>query len=54
MNTAEYIKWVQKRTGNQVTDEEMRVLVNIAQNEIFSLNTEITRHFQNYPLAIMF
>lgn len=39
MNTSEYIRWAQKRTGKQVTDDEMRVLVNTAQNQIFSYNT---------------
>ena len=39
MTTAEYVNWVLKRTGYQGTPEEIRVLVNIAQNEIFSYNT---------------
>jgi hypothetical protein len=39
MNTEEYINWVMKRTGNQGTPEEIRVLINMAQNEIFSYNT---------------
>lgn len=39
MTTAEYVNWVMKRTGFQGTPEEIRVLVNVAQNEIFSYNT---------------
>jgi len=39
MTTVEYINWIQKRTGNQVTVDEMRVLVNEAQNKIFTYNT---------------
>jgi hypothetical protein len=39
MTTAEYINWVINQTGKQSTVEEMRVLVNSAQNIIFSKNT---------------
>ncbi len=39
MLTADYINWVKKRTGMQATDEEVRVLINSAQNKIFSFNT---------------
>jgi len=39
MNTANLINWIMKRTGFQGTTEEVRVLVNVAQNEIFSYNT---------------
>ena len=39
MTTAEFVNWVMKRTGFQGTPEEVRVLVNVAQNEIFSYNT---------------
>jgi len=39
MTTAEFVNWTLKRTGFQGTPEEIRVLVNIAQNEIFSYNT---------------
>jgi hypothetical protein len=39
MNTADYINWVKKRTGMQATNEEMRILINSAQNKIFSFNT---------------
>lgn len=43
MNTAELINWIMKRTGFQGTTEEVRVLVNVAQNEIFSYNTYFNR-----------
>jgi len=39
MLTADYINWVKRRTGMQVTSEELRVLINSAQNKIFSFNT---------------
>lgn len=39
MNTADYINWVKKRTGMQTTNDEMRILINSAQNKIFSFNT---------------
>jgi hypothetical protein len=43
MNTAEFINWVLKRTGRQATVEEVRVLVNSAQNVIFSYNTTLNK-----------
>lgn len=43
MTTAEYVNWVIKRTGFQGTPEETRVLLNVAQNEIFSYNTYFNR-----------
>ena len=43
MNTAELINWIRTRTGFQGTTEEIRVLVNVAQNEIFSYNTYFNR-----------
>ncbi len=43
MITAEYINWVLKRTGKQATVEETRVLVNSAQNVIFSYNTALNK-----------
>jgi hypothetical protein len=43
MLTADYINWVKKRTGLQTTSEEMRVLINSAQNKIFSFNTEFNK-----------
>lgn len=43
MNTAELINWIRSRTGFQGTTEEIRVLVNVAQNEIFSYNTYFNR-----------
>lgn len=39
MNTSEYLNWVNSRLGKQVTIEELRVMVNSAQNKIFSFNT---------------
>jgi hypothetical protein len=43
MNTSDYINWVQQRTGQQTTNDEMRVLVNTAQNKIFSYNTNLNK-----------
>lgn len=43
MNTAELINWIKKRTGYQGTTEEIRVLLNVAQNEVFSYNTYFNR-----------
>jgi hypothetical protein len=43
MNTTELINWIRSRTGFQGTTEEIRVLVNVAQNEIFSYNTYFNR-----------
>lgn len=43
MNTVEFINWVVSRTGFQGTTEEVRVLINVAQNEIFSYNTYFNR-----------
>jgi len=43
MTTADLINWVMKRTGFQGTTEEVRVLINVAQNEIFSYNTYYNR-----------
>ena len=43
MTTAEYINWVQSRTGFQGTTEEIRTLINLGQNKIFSYNTYLNR-----------
>jgi hypothetical protein len=43
MTTAEYINWVIKQTGYQTTAEDMRVMVNSAQNIIYSKNTHLNK-----------
>jgi len=43
MTTAEYINWVMVRTGFQGTTEQIRELINLGQNKIFSYNTYLNR-----------
>ena len=43
MTTSQYITYLMNRSGNQVTRTEMLSLVNLAQNEVFSVDTYLTR-----------
>lgn len=43
MTTSQYITYLMNRSGNQVTRAEMLLLVNMAQNEIYSIDSYYTR-----------